>query len=128
MSQFAQVLTALREQMTATLSRSDVLRPLAWIVGLLLLALVGMTATKADYVVQITILVLAVLSAVIYLAAYIFCLAVDRDALRSEKYSLHKMALEQGLIGDSNVGVIEAEDLESESKNSLNAKQIEHKE
>ena len=33
------------------------------------------------------------------------------DALRSEKYSLYKMALEKNLIGDSMTGVEEVEDV-----------------
>jgi len=38
MTGFMQVVSMLREQMHATLSRSDILRPLSWLIALLLLA------------------------------------------------------------------------------------------
>jgi hypothetical protein len=44
----------------------------------------------------------------VYFAAFGFCLVRDRDALRSETYSLHKIAIEHGLTGDSITGVITA--------------------
>ena len=42
----------------------------------------------------------------LYFIAFSFCLIKDRDALRSETYSLHKIAIEHGLTGDSITGVI----------------------
>jgi hypothetical protein len=37
----------------------------------------------------------------------VFCLLKDPDALRSERYVLHKMAIEHGIYGDSRIGLIE---------------------
>jgi membrane protein YdbS with pleckstrin-like domain len=107
MADFMQMVSLFREQMNATLSRSDVLRPLAWLVlitGLTLILLVGANAPE-----WLLILagVLFVGSVCIYAVAYIFCLFVDRDSLRSEKYSLQQMAIEHGIVGDSTTGVIE---------------------
>ena len=59
----------------------------------LVLSLAVCTATEA-------------LLSIIYAIAFVFLLITDRDSLRSEKYSLHKMAIEHGLIGDSTLGVI----------------------
>lgn len=107
MSNFGQLVDSLREQMQANLSRSDVLRPLAWLVGLLLMALVSTLATQAPAWVVAALLIALAGSLILYLGAYIFCLLVDRDALRSERYTLHKMAIESGLYGDSRIGLIE---------------------
>jgi hypothetical protein len=42
----------------------------------------------------------------LYIAAYGYCLVNDRDALRSETYSIQKLAIEKGYIGDSTVGIL----------------------
>ena len=44
---------------------------------------------------------------IVYILAYIYLLFHDRDALRSEKYSLQKLAIERGLVGDSETGIID---------------------
>lgn len=110
MTSFLQLAASLREQMNATLSRSDVLKPLAWLVGLLLTGLIMAVATKADQWVIGTLVGAIALAIATYIGAYVFCLFVDRDALRSERYSLQKMAIEQRLIGDSSSGLFEPED------------------
>jgi hypothetical protein len=43
----------------------------------------------------------------LFLAAYIFFMIRDPEALRSERYSIQKMAIEKGLIGDDLHGLIE---------------------
>lgn len=43
----------------------------------------------------------------LYASSYIFFALTDPDALRSEKYKLQKMAIEQGLYGDSGIGLLE---------------------
>jgi hypothetical protein len=60
----------------------------------------------------------------LYGTAYVFCLLKDRDALRSESYSLHKLAIEQGLLGDSTTGMFAPE---AESSQRGITKQIEKK-
>jgi hypothetical protein len=44
---------------------------------------------------------------VVFLAAYVFLLIKNPDALRSEEFSLSKMALEKGLIGDTTSGFVD---------------------
>lgn len=97
--------------MNATLSRSDVLKPLAWLIGMLALGLVLLAFAKATDFVLMTVLVLLSVSVILYGVAYGILLFIDRDALRSEKYSLHKMAIEHNLLGDSSSGIFEAEEL-----------------
>jgi hypothetical protein len=50
------------------------------------------------------------LSVVLYLFAYIFFMFRDPDALRSERYSIQKMAIEKGLIGDDLHGLLEPDE------------------
>jgi hypothetical protein len=48
------------------------------------------------------------LTMLLYLGAYLYCLVTDRDALRSEKYSIQKLTIEKGFVGDSLVGAFPA--------------------
>jgi hypothetical protein len=57
--------------------------------------------------VGITLVVLSVLSALLYLMAYVYFMFKDRDALRSERYSIQRLAIEKGLIGDSLYGLFD---------------------
>jgi hypothetical protein len=43
-----------------------------------------------------------------FLGAYFFLLIKDRDALRSEKYTLSKLALERSITGDNIAGFLES--------------------
>ena len=107
MGEFLQVVASLREQMQANLSRSDVLKALIWPLGILMSAMLVAIATKAPAWVLIFFAVLLALKTLLYAGAYLFCLMVDRDALRSEKYSLDKLAIESGLYGDSKTGLLD---------------------
>lgn len=107
MPDFLQLVSMLREQMHASLSRSDVLRPLAWLVLILTTGTLTCVLAKAPEWLLISMAVLLFLSIVLYIISYLYCLFNDRDALRSEKYSLHKMAIEHGMYGDSQTGLIE---------------------
>jgi hypothetical protein len=106
MADFLQLVSSLREQMNATLSRSDALKPLAWLVGILATATILGLFAKASEWILVAFVVALMSSIALYAAAYTFCLFADRDALRSEKYSLQKMAIEHGIYGDNLVGVI----------------------
>jgi hypothetical protein len=125
---FLQLVSMLREQMNATLSRSDVLKPLAWLVGILATATcVALFAKPSDWVLVAFITAL-IASIILYGVSYFYCLLKDRDALRSEKYSLHKMAIEHGLIGDSGTGLFEVEDISQPSALPPDStKKLEHK-
>jgi len=110
MPEFIRFLTELREHMNAELTRSDVLRALIWPNAGLLIALIGAISAKADTWILQILIVLVCLLMVLYVAAYVFFALTDPDALRSEKYKLQKMAIERGLIGNSQVGLHEIED------------------
>jgi hypothetical protein len=129
MPDFLQLVSMLREQMSATLSRSDVLKPLAWLVGIVATATaIALFAKPQEWVVHW--LLVALLSSIgLYGAAFVFCLIFDRDALRSEKYSLNKLAIEHGLLGDSTAGMFDprtiAGDTQSRPPTSIDVPKIE---
>ena len=95
--------------MHATLSRSDALRPLAWLIAILTTTATLLAYVSAPQWLLIVTACLLIAAITLYFIAFGFCLIKDRDALRSENYSLHKMAIEHGLIGDSITGVITPE-------------------
>lgn len=107
MAEFGHILTALREQMQANLSRSDVLRALFWPMSALMTATLGLVVAKADFWLLLMFASLLVANIVLYGASFVFCLLKDRDALRSERYSIQKLAIEHGVYGDSRTGLID---------------------
>lgn len=60
--------------------------------------------------------VILVVAILIFFFAYIYCLFTDKDAIRSEKYSIQKMAIEKGIFGDSNSGVFTESHLSTSKK------------
>ena len=63
--------------------------------------------------VAITIMVFIGVTLAMYLVAYVYCLINDKEALRSETYSIQKLAIEKGFVGDNLAGVIALEDEKS---------------
>lgn len=108
MTDFLRLISTLREHMQAELTRTDALRPLIWPIAGLLIAITGaLTAHAPEWL--LVVLVSAVgIALVVYVGAFIYFAAKDPDALRSEKYKLHKLAIEHGLYGDSSIGLIDA--------------------
>lgn len=49
------------------------------------------------------------LTMTLYLCAYLYFMFTDKDALRSETYSIQKLAIERGLRGDDLHGVIQVD-------------------
>lgn len=107
MADFVAVVASLREQMQANLSRSDVLKALILPISICVLGIMGTIAGKGPAWVLVLFSVFLTLCFGVYLFSYLFCLFRDRDALRSEKYNMSKLAIEHGLLGDSNTGIID---------------------
>ena len=75
MPEFLQIISALREQMNATLSRSDVLKPLAWLLSIIAITMVAVgiyVQHLAWLIVAVAVLFLG--TSVIYLFSYLYCL------------------------------------------------------
>lgn len=93
------------QQATAHGSRSTVLRPLSWFLGICVTAVIASVEAKAPSWVTILFGSMCGASAILFLVAYVYCLFSDRDALRSERYSIQKLALEKG-YGDNFIGLL----------------------
>ncbi len=99
-------IAGLVRQATGGGPRSSVLKPLDWLLGMLLLGALGAFGTGAPSWLGVGCSVGAGATTVTYLITYICLVVVDRDALRSEPYSLTKLAIEKRLLGDSTAGII----------------------
>lgn len=88
-------------------ARSTALHSLQWGIGLLLAGIPASVLAQSPEWVIIVIVVLLSLVIAVYILAYLFLLFTDRDALRSEQFTLSKMAIERGLIGDNLTGLLE---------------------
>lgn len=115
MPHFNDLLGALKAQVNSDASRSDVLKPLAWLTALLLFATVTSGVKKADSWLTLTLLILTVISVLTYVGAYIFFAIKSPDSLRSERHVIQKLAIEQGLLGDSSVGILNVTPEKTES-------------
>jgi len=65
----------------------------------------------APYWIELPFLIVTLVVVIVYIGAYVFCLFKDREALRSETYSIQKLAIEKGYVGDSTAGLFKAEEL-----------------
>ena len=102
-----QILRAFLQQASEQGSRSTVLKPLNWLLGLLIAAtIIALYYRLPEWIgVLLAVSVMVVLG--LFLFAYVYCLFKDRDALRSETYSIQKLAIEKGFVGDNIQGVVE---------------------
>lgn len=99
-------------------ARSTALHALQWVMAILLASLpILLFAEAPDWLFYVIICAFAAVM-VTFLIAYIYLLFKDPDALRSERYSLSKMAIEHGLVGDSLSGLQEPETVEGTTTDS----------
>ncbi len=97
------------QQANATGTRSTALTDLRWFAAIVISALlISLKFNAPDWILYALISLLGLIS-LIYLGAYIFFAIYDRDALRSEKYTLTKMAIEKSITGDNLSGLIDPE-------------------
>lgn len=85
-------------------SRSTILKPLTWLLSILLASMItllnmGLTNWFCNIIAGMIIITFVVL-----IFAFIYCLLYDRDALRSETFGIRKMEIENGFYGDSDSG------------------------
>jgi hypothetical protein len=103
------LITPFLRQATEHGSRSTVLRPLGWVIAILAGSVVAAIEFKAPAWMGITLVSFMGLALLLYLGAFVYCLLTDKEALRSEKYSIEKLAIEKGIFGDSISGIIPTE-------------------
>lgn len=87
-------------------SRSTILKPLTWFISLIIGGTLLLLKYNSPQWLIIMFSITMGLSILIFLFAFVFCLFTDKDAIRSEKYSIQKMAIEKGVYGDNNTGVL----------------------
>ena len=101
---------SLLQQATSQGARSTALNPLAWAMAIVLstLAIVARIVGLSGWVL-VLLGTFAGLFVVAFLAAYFILLFMNPDALRSERFTLSKMAIERSVTGDSLKGFTDAE-------------------
>ena len=87
------LMTLLQQQMNATVSRSDALGPLKWLLAIVAGSLAVMAVEGAPSWLLAGMFALLVLIVGLYGYAYFHFMQVDRDALRSERFVLTKSPL-----------------------------------
>jgi hypothetical protein len=96
-----ELIRSLFQQASAQGSRSTALNPLGWAFATVLSALIGAKVADAPQSIITLLSVFASLILAVFLFAYIYFMFKQPDALRSEKFTLSKMAIEKSVIGDS---------------------------
>ena len=101
------------EQATAQGSRSTILRPLQWMALLFALSLIAALRYQAPTWLLVALFVILLLMVLSLLTAYFYCLFSGKasliEALRTERYSIQKLAIEKGFRGDSVMGIVSEE-------------------
>src|SRR5947207_2144123 len=93
------LIRALFQQMDETGSRSTILKHLGVALSMLLSATILAFYLHLPLLLGIVFTVFSGITLALYLFTHIYCLFKDRDALRSEKYSIQKLAIEKGFVG-----------------------------
>lgn len=102
-------ITGIRELLSrsdASGSKSTILKPLTWFLALIIGGILSLL--KFDSPVWLTIMLATIfcLGVAVFFFVYIYCLINDRDSLRSEKFTIQKLAIEKGIMGDDVIGII----------------------
>lgn len=101
------LIRAFLEHASAQGSRSTALKPIGWMISICIAATLSSAYLATMPWLTILFAIFATLTMLLYLGAYIYCLITDKDALRSETYTIQKMAIEKGFVGDSLTGVLD---------------------
>ena len=82
----------------ATGTKSNIIRPLLWLIGTLISSTIAAFSFSAPVWFAIMLGSLACFVIIFTLTVYGYCLIKHPDYLRSEKFVIHKMALEKGFM------------------------------
>lgn len=104
---FDQFIYSLFQQATASGSRSTVLADLRWAAAIIFGALLAVLTLKAPSWILVFLAVILGAVFLLYFAAYVFFALRNPDYLRSEKYTLSKLAIEKSVKGDNIAGFID---------------------
>jgi len=101
------ILQAILEHGATKGARSTILHPLHWALVICLPTTVYTASKTPDSWLNYLFGIFTALAMVLYIATYIYCLFTDKDALRSEKFVIQKLAITKSFVGDDMVGVID---------------------
>lgn len=93
--------------MIETGSRSTILKPLGVALSMLLSATILAFYLRLPLMVGIVFGVFTGITLTLYLFTHMYCLFKNPEWLRSEKYSIQKLAIEKGFVGDSVQGIFD---------------------
>lgn len=102
-----QPLQSLINQASIGQSRSSVLNPIQWVLVILLAGTCLCLLSHGPLWLLVLLGIGIALALLLFFAAYVYFAKTDSDALRSESYSLTKLAIQHKLMGDSLTGVRE---------------------
>jgi hypothetical protein len=102
-----QILQSLLRQARIGQSRTSVINPLQWTLAIVVIALLFLVLVHAPSWLLIFFACVVGIVVVLLIAAFLFFMLKNPDALRSEKYSLVKTAIEKKVVGDSLTGLRE---------------------
>lgn len=120
-----QLLRDILEDYSAKGVRSSALQPIFWMLGLLLGGIVATVKFGGPHWLLVTLTILLIILLGISLFAFLYLLFKDRDALRSERFALQKLAIEKMSFGDSKQGVFDPTDLRNIKRRSVEQDRLE---
>lgn len=85
-------------------ARSTALRPLNWFLVLLITGMISIHKFGLPDWVLYLLGASLLITMLLYLLTYGYLLFTDKDALRSESFTIKKLAIEKGLVGDDITG------------------------
>ena len=129
MPSFGQLFHQLVDGMTAKGSRSNVVRPLLYIIGAFCFAVVAGVYVGAPTWMLVGLLSLLVASFLFFICMYVYFARKRPDSLRSETFALQQQLIDRGLVGDSSIGqLVDLEGTTSDASIAAdNVKKIESK-
>jgi hypothetical protein len=95
------------ERADAQGSRSTVLTPLGWLTAMLLSGFIAVLIIQAPLWATTSIGITLGVCVFLYLAAYTYFAFKNPELLRSEKFTLSKMAIERSITGDNLSGLVD---------------------
>jgi hypothetical protein len=90
-------------------SRTSALNPVQWIFVVSTGGLLASLGFHAPPWILILFGVFSALTLILFGFSFLFFVFKDKDALRSERYSISKIAIEKGLIGDDLKGLLDVD-------------------
>ena len=106
-----QLIRAFLEKASAEGTRSTALKPLNYLLLVLVPATLASFWADMPSWAGLAFVTFLAITLTTYIACYVYLMLTDKDALRSEKFTIQKLAIEKGLYGDSLTGTLDANDV-----------------